>query len=151
MIYHNSIINIFTIRNSHSFIPNEDGYHANETLSEQKSRKMVKKEVILIGGYSDYYCKRPLYSKCFFGFCFLVGYCCVHSVVFFTSSETSLQWSHRLLAEHLQCKVRLMYCMVILHCIWRGFEAILIASFFSRYISFIPQRNQREIGHLPTS
>ena len=32
-------------------------------------------------------------------------YCFVDLVVFFTSSETSLDWSHRLLAGYLQCKV----------------------------------------------
>ena len=87
---------------------------------------MFKNGVILTGGYFDYYC------------IFLISFhCFVDSVVFFTSSGISLQWSPKLLAGYLQCKVRLMLCMVLLYCIWRGFEAIvtlgaiLIASFFS--------------------
>ena len=35
---------------------------------------MVKKGVILTGGYSDYYCKRLLYSMYPFGFIFTVLY-----------------------------------------------------------------------------
>ena len=56
----------------------EAGHHANETLIEQKSRKMVKGGggggggIILTRGYSDYYCKRPLYSMYLFGFIFTV-------------------------------------------------------------------------------
>ena len=64
-------------------------------------------------------------------------YCFVDSVVFFTSSRTNLQWSHRPLAGYLQCKVRLVHCMVL--CIVKGevsrlllcLGAILIASLFS--------------------
>ena len=71
---------------------------------------------------------------------FLVSFFTVFldSVVFFASSRTSLQWgSHRLLAGYLQCRVKLMHCMVLSYCRWRGFEAIvmfgaiLITSFFS--------------------
>ena len=40
-------------------------------------------------------------------------YCSVDSVVSFSSSATSLQWSHRHLAAYLQCKVRLMHCMAL--------------------------------------
>ena len=72
-------------------------------LVSKKSRKMVKRGIILTGGYSDYYCKRPLYST-YFLFSFLPSF--VDSVVFFTASTTGLQWSHRLLAGYLQCKVR---------------------------------------------
>ena len=64
-------------------------------------------------------------------------YCFVDPFVFFTSTETSLQWSYRLLAGYLQCKVRLMHFMVLLYRIWRSVsrlllsvEAIPIASFF---------------------
>ena len=95
---------------------------------------MDKREAILIGGYSDYYSGGLFYSNVSFWFHF---YCFVDSVVFFTSSEASLHWSHRLLAGYLQCKVRLTHCKVF--CIAYGkvsrlllcFEAVLIASFFS--------------------
>ena len=30
------------------------------------------------------------------------------------------------LAGYLQCKVRLMHCMMLFFCIWRGFEAIVM-------------------------
>ena len=85
------------------------------------------------------YCRRSLYSNVSFWFHF---YCFVDSVVFFTSSGTSLQWSHRLLAGYLQCKVRLMHCMVgasVLH-IRRGFEAIVLLLCFGAVLitSFFP-------------
>ena len=51
-----------------------------------------------------------------------------------------------------------MHFMMLLYHIWRGVSrlllclgAILIASFFSWYISFLPKQNQGEMGHLPTS
>ena len=96
---------------------------------------MVKKGVILTGGYSDYYRKRPLYSMYLFGF---IVYCFLDSVVFLASSGTSLQWgSHRLLAEYLQRKVRLMHCMVLSYCIWRGFEAIVMFGGYSDNLVFL--------------
>ena len=42
------MINIFTIEIHTYLAQNEAGHHANETISEQNSQKMVKK-----GGYSD--------------------------------------------------------------------------------------------------
>ena len=61
--------------------------------------KWTKKRTILIGGYSDYYCRGLLfYSNVSFWFRF---YCFVDSVVFFTSSETSSHWSYRLLTGYL--------------------------------------------------
>ena len=109
---------------------------------------MVKKGVILTRDYSDYYCKMPLYSMYHFGFIFIVLKIQLSSLL----PQEQVQWSHRLLAGYLQCQVRLMYCMELLYCIWKGFEAIvifgaiLIASFsldaFSLY---------HEIGHLLTS
>ena len=78
---------------------------------------MVKKGVILTGGYSDYYnCKRPLYSMYLVGFIFTVF---VDSVVFLLPQEQVYSglidffW-------YLQYKVRLMRCMVLLYCISRG-------------------------------
>ena len=64
-------------------------------------------------------------------------YCFVDSVVFFTSSGKSLQWSHSLLAEYLQCKVRLIYCMVLSYCIWRGFEVIVMFGGYSDSLVFL--------------
>ena len=128
------MINIFTDRNSHSFNPNEAGHQANETLSEQNSRKMVKKGVILTGGYSDNYCKRPLSSMYFFCFTFI---CFIDSAVFFTSLGTSLQSSHRLLAGYFQCKIRLIYCMVLLFFIQKGFEAIVMFGGYSDSLVFL--------------
>ena len=64
-------------------------------------------------------------------------YCFVDSVVFFTSSGTSLQWSHKLLAGYLPCKVRLMYSMVLMYCIWRGFEAIVMFGGYSDSLAFL--------------
>ena len=90
------------------------------------------------GYYSDYYCKRPLYSMYLLGFIFTFF---VDSVVFFTSSGTSLQWSHRLLAGYLQCgicNVKSDWCIAWFFCIEYKevsrlllcLGAILIASFF---------------------
>ena len=96
---------------------------------------MVKKGVILTGGFSDYYRMRPLYSMYLFGFIF---YCFFDSVAFFASSGTSLQWgSHRLLAGYLQCKVRLMHCIVLSYYIWRGFEAIVMFRSYSDNLVFL--------------
>ena len=58
-------------------------------------------------------------------------YCSVDSVVSFSSSATSLQWSHRHLAAYLQCKVRLMHCMALLYRIWKGFGAIVMFGGYS--------------------
>ena len=117
MVYHNYMTNIFTIEIRHHLsLTRPDTMQTRHTVS-RKVEKWFKR------GYSDYYCKRPLCSKYLFGFSLTVF---LDSVVFFTSSATSLQWSQRLSAGYLQCKVRLMYCMVLLFCIWRGFEAIVI-------------------------
>ena len=64
---------------------------------------MVKTGIILTRSYSDNYYKEAivLYVSNWFYFC-----CFADSVVFFTSSGTSLQWSHKLLAGYLQCKVK---------------------------------------------
>ena len=77
----------------------------------------------MIRGYSDYSCRELFYSNVSFWFHF---YYFVDSVVSFTSSETSLHWSHRLLAVHLQCKVRLMHCQVLLYYLWKGFKAFVM-------------------------
>ena len=95
---------------------------------------MVKKGVILTGAILVYCCKMPLYSMYRFWFHF---YCFVDSVAFFTSSETSLQLSHRLLAGYLQCNVRLLHFMVLLYFIWRGFEAIVMFGGYSDSLLFL--------------
>ena len=86
------------------------------------------------GGYSNYQCRGLFYSYVSFWFHF---YCFVHSVVFFTSSVTSLHWSHRLLAGYMQCEIRLMHCKVLLHCIWKGFEAIVMFRGYSDSLIFL--------------
>ena len=74
-----------------------------------------------------------------------------------SSSETSLHWFHRLLAGHLQRKVRLIHCKVLLCCIWKGFKAIVMLLGYPNGLVFLlidsvpTKRNQREIGRLPTS
>ena len=82
-------------------------------------------------------CRVEVYSveKCNVSFWFLF-YCFVDSVVFSTSSETSLHWSHRLVAGHLQCKVRLIHCKVLLYCIWKVFEAIVMFWGYSNSLVF---------------
>ena len=72
-------------------------YLPNEASCEPKSDQIDKRGTILIGGCSDYYCRGLFYSNVSFRFHF---YCFVDSVVFFTSSETSLHWSHRFLAGY---------------------------------------------------
>ena len=156
MIYHNSMINIFTI---------EIRTHLAQTRPDtMQTRHLVSKivEKWLKGGYSDS-CRglfwllllKAIVFYVSFWFHFLLYF---RFSVFFASSGTSLQWgSHWLLAGYVQCKVRLMHCMVLSYCIWRGFEAIVMFRgysdnlVFSWYICLIPQRNQREIVHLPTS
>ena len=64
-------------------------------------------------------------------------YCFVDSVVFFTSSEASLHWSQRRLAGYFQCKVRLMHCKVLLYCISKGFEAIVMFRDYSDNLVFL--------------
>ena len=88
-----------------------------------------KAENGLKGGYSD----RAILTIIVKGHCILLSvsfwfcfYCFVDSVVFFTSSGTSLQRSHGLLAGNLEWKVRLVHCMVLLYRIWKGFEAIVM-------------------------
>ena len=54
------------------------------------SQKVIKRKR---GGYTDYYCRGLFYSNVSFWFHF---YCFVDSVIFFTSSEISLHWFHRL-------------------------------------------------------
>ena len=65
--------------------------------------KWTKDIAFLIGDYSDHYFRGLFYSNVSFRFHF---YCFVDSVVFFTSSETSLHWYHSLVAGYLQCKVK---------------------------------------------
>ena len=110
MIGHNSMMNIFTIKIRTHLAQTRSDTMQTRHLPSKKALKVVKKGVILTGGYSDYYRKRPLYSMYLFVSIF---YCFVDSVVFFTFSGISLQWSHRHLAGYLQCKVRLMHCMVL--------------------------------------
>ena len=43
--------------------------------------------------------------------------------------KQSLHWSNRLLAGHLQSKVRLMHCKVLLYSIWKGFKAIMLRDY----------------------
>ena len=97
---------------------------------------MDKRGAILIGRYYDYYYRRLFYSNVSFWFHI---YCFLGSVVFFTSSETSLHWSQRLLAWHLQCKVRLIHCKVLLYCIYtlRGFEVIVMFQSYSDSLIFL--------------
>ena len=95
----------------------------------QKSGKLVKKGAILIIIVKSHYC-----ILCIFWVSF---YCFVDSVVFFTSLGKSLQWSHRLLAGYLQCKVRLTHCMVLLCCVWGGFEAVIIFGGYSDNLVFL--------------
>ena len=71
----------------------------------QKVLKWTRDGAILIGDYSDYYVIGLFYTNISFSFhLHRVRY----SVVFFASSETSLHWSHRLLAGYMQCEVRLI-------------------------------------------
>ena len=112
-----------------------------------QTRRLVSQKVIKQRGYSDCSCRELIYSNVSFWFHF---YCFVDSVVYFTSSETNLLWSHRLLAGYLQWKVRLIHCKVLLYYIWKVlrllcFGATLIASFFSSQIRLLPT------GRLPTS
>ena len=66
------MINIFTIEiRTHLAQMRPDTIQTRQLVSK-KRRKMVKKGVILTGGYSDNYCKRPLYSMYLFGFIFTV-------------------------------------------------------------------------------
>ena len=66
------MINIFTIEiRTHLAQTMPDTMQA--TVSEPKSRKMAKKGIILTEGYSDYYCKKPLYSRYLIGFIFTVS------------------------------------------------------------------------------
>ena len=96
------MINIFTIEiRIHLSQTRPDTMHTRHLVSK-KGEKWLKGGYS-DRGYSDNHCKRPLYSMYSFWFHF---YCFVDSVVFFTSSGTSLQWSHRLLAGYLQCKVK---------------------------------------------
>ena len=53
------------------------------------------------GGYFDFSCRGPFYSDASISFDF---YCFMDSVVFFTSSETGLHWSFRLLNGYLHIK-----------------------------------------------
>ena len=98
-------------------------YPPNQAFCQPKSDKMNKGGAILIGSYSDYYCRRQFYSNLSFRLHF---YCFVDSVLFFTSSETSLGWSHRLLAGYFHCEARLKHCEVLLYCMWKGFEASIL-------------------------
>ena len=86
------------------------------------------------GGYSDYSCGGLLYFNVFFWFQF---YCFADSVVLFTSSEKSLHLSHRLLAGYLHCEVRLMHCKVLLYCIWKDFEDIIMLWGYSDSLVFL--------------
>ena len=81
------------------------------------SRKVIKWR------YSDHSCGGLFHSNISFWFHF---YWFLDSVVFFTSSETGLHRSFRLLVGYLQCKVRLMPYKVLLFCILNGFEAIVM-------------------------
>ena len=95
--------------------------------SEPNSDKIDKR-----GGYSDYSCKGLFKSNVPFWF-HLGNF--TDSAVFLTSSETSLHWSHGLLAGYLQCKVRLMQCHVLLYCISKGSQAIVMfLSYSDRFV-----------------
>ena len=91
---------------------------------------MIKKGVILTGGYSDCYCKRPLYFMYLSGFIFTVLYIQLSSLL-------PQEQVYGLLAGYLQCKVRLMHCMVLLYWIWRGFEAIVMFECCSDSLDFL--------------
>ena len=82
--------------------------------------KWTRDGAILIGDYSDYYFIGLFYTNVSFSFHL---HCVRDSVVFFTSSETSLRWSHRLLAGYMQSKVRLiLQSAFVLHIVkFRGF------------------------------
>ena len=121
IIFYNSMINIFTIRiRTHLAQTKPDTMQTRHLLSK-KVEKWLKRGLFWL----------LLQKATVFFVSFLFQfYSFVDSVVFFTSSGTSLQWSHRLLAGYLQCKVRMMHWMVLLYCIWRGFEAIVILGVF---------------------
>ena len=103
-------------------------------LVGQKLIKWAKEGAILMGAYSDYYCRGLLCSLVSFWFHFS---CFAYSVVFFTSSETSIHWSHRLLAEYSGCKMKRMNCKVLLYCIWKGFEAVVMFRGYSYCLIFL--------------
>ena len=77
------------------------------------------------------------YSVLIYLYFWLYFYCFVDSVVFFTSSKTSLHWFHILLAGYLQCKVKLMHCKFLLYCIWKGFEAVVMFRGYSDSFLFL--------------
>ena len=144
MIYHNSMINVLTIKLRTHLVQTRPDTMQTRHLVSKKVQKWLKRRSFRQGAILIIIVK---------GHCIL----CIFLVPFLLFCRFSClryflrKWSHRLLAGHLQCKARLMHCMVLLYCIWRGFEAILIALFFYWYIRVIPQRNQREMGHLQTS
>ena len=91
-----------------------------EAFGESKSNKLDNR-----GCYSDYSCRGLFYSSVSVWFSF---YCFVESVVFFTSSETSLHWSHRLSAGYLRWKVRLMHSKVLLYLLVERFRVYCYVS-----------------------
>ena len=93
-------------------------------LDTFQTRLLVSQKVIKWTN-SDYSCTWLFHCNVSFWFHY---YCFVDSAVFFTSSE-SLHWSHRLLVGYLQFK--LMHWKVLLYCIWKGFEAIIMFRGFS--------------------
>ena len=96
---------------------------------------MVRKGVILTGGYSDYYCKGHC-ILCILLVSFLLFYR-FGCLLYFSQEQVYIGTSHRLLAVNLQYKVRLIYCMVLLHCICGGFEAIVMFGGYSDSFVFL--------------
>ena len=101
----------------------------------QKVIKWAKEGAVLIGGYSNYYCRGLFYSIVSFGFIFTVLEIQLSSLL--SLKQVYIYWSHRLLAGYLQCKIRLMHCKVLLYCIWKGFKAIVMFLAYSDSLVFL--------------
>ena len=101
----------------------------------QNMIKWTKEGAILIGGVLIIIVEG--YSNIMFLFAF----------IFTVFLDSSLHWSHRFLAGHLQCKVRLMHCKVLLNCLWKGFEATVMFRIYSGSLvillidTLLPKRN----------
>ena len=82
------------------------------------------------GAFSDYSCRGSFHSNASFRFHF---YCFVDLVVFFTSSQTSLHWSFRLVTGYFHVQsgwcIASCFCIAYRNVLRLYFGAILIALF----------------------
>ena len=130
MIYHNSMINVLTIKLRTHLVQTRPDTMQTRHLVSKKVQKWLKRRsfrqgailIIIVKGHC---------ILCIFLFPFLL-FCRFSCLRYFLR-----KWSHRLLAGHLQCKARLMHCMVLLYCIWRGFEAIVMFGGYSDSLVFL--------------